>query len=127
MNKDRNGKLKMEPIWDWDLTWGNADYLDGGHTNGWYYTQLGDADDIWLGKLRTDPDFYQKIIDRWGALRLTVFNATNLFARIDQITNQVWEAQVRDFVRWPRLGTYVWPNPDRKSTRLNSSHLGISY
>jgi hypothetical protein len=112
MNKDRSGKLKMEPIWDWDLSWGNANYADGGHTNGWYYTQLGDGDDIWLGKLRADPDFYQKIIDRWGALRLTVFNATNLFARIDQITNQVWEAQVRDFVRWPRLGTYVWPNPN---------------
>jgi hypothetical protein len=21
MNKDREGKLKMEPIWDWDLSW----------------------------------------------------------------------------------------------------------
>jgi hypothetical protein len=112
MNKDRNGKLKMEPIWDWDLSWGNANYGDGGHTNGWYYTQLGDGDDIWLGKLRTDPDFYQKIIDRWGALRLNVFNATNLLARVDQITNQLWEAQARDFARWPRLGTYVWPNPN---------------
>jgi hypothetical protein len=112
MNKDRNGKLKMEPIWDWDLSWGNANYLQGGNTNGWYYPQLGDGDDIWLSKMRTDPDFYQKIIDRWGALRLNVFNATNLLAHVDQITNQVWEAQGRDFVRWPRLGTYVWPNPD---------------
>ena len=112
MNKDRNGKLKMEPIWDWDLSWGNANYADGGHTNGWYYTQLSDTDDIWLSKLRTDPDFYQKIIDRWGALRLNVFNATNLFARIHQITNQMWEAQARDFARWPRLGPYVWPDPN---------------
>jgi hypothetical protein len=87
MNKDRQGKLKMEPIWDWDLSWGNANYGDGGHTNGWYYTLLGDGDDIWLRRLRTDPDFYQKIIDRWGALRLSVFNATNLLARVDQLTN----------------------------------------
>jgi hypothetical protein len=108
MNKDRNGKVKMEPIWDWDLSWGNANYADGGHTNGWHYSQ----GDIWLGKLRTDPDFYQKIIDRWGALRLNVFNATNLLARIDQATNLLWEAQARDFKRWPRLGTYVWPNPN---------------
>ncbi|HWH71182.1 MAG TPA: CotH kinase family protein, partial [Candidatus Sulfotelmatobacter sp.] len=112
MNKDRNGKIKMEPIWDWDLSWGNANYIDGGHTNGWYYPLMAEADDIWLHQLRTDPDFYQKIIDRWGALRLSVFNATNLFARIDQITNQLWEAQAREFTRWPRLGTYVWPNPD---------------
>jgi hypothetical protein len=115
MNKDRQGKLKMEPIWDWDLSWGNANYGDGGHTNGWYYTQIGDGDDIWLRKLRTDPDFYQKIIDRWGALRLSVFNATNLLVRVDQLTNYLWEAQARDFVAWPRLGTYVWPNPNGSS------------
>ena len=36
MIKDRDGKLKMEPIWDWDLSWGNANYADGGHTNNWY-------------------------------------------------------------------------------------------
>jgi hypothetical protein len=112
MSKDRNGKLVAGPIWDWDLAWGNADYVQGGNTNGWYYPQLSDNDDIWLRRLRTDPDFYQKITDRWGALRLNVFNATNLFARIDQITNQLWEAQARDFARWPRLGTYVWPNPN---------------
>lgn len=112
MNKDRRGKLKMEPIWDWDLSWGNANYAAGGNTNGWYYPLLADSDDIWLRKMRTDPDFYQKIIDRWGALRLNVFNATNLLTRVDQITNYIWEAQARDFIAWPRLGTYVWPNPN---------------
>jgi hypothetical protein len=68
--------------------------------------------DIWLSKLRTDPDFYQKIIDRWGVLRLDVLNVTNIFARIDQVTNYLWEAKDREFKRWPRLGTYVWPNCD---------------
>lgn len=112
MNKDRNGKLTAGPIWDWDLSWGNANYNDGGRTNGWYYQVISDVDDIWLRQLRADPDFYQKIIDRWGALRLNVFNATNLLARVDQITNYLQEAQIRDFAAWPRLGTYIWPNPD---------------
>jgi len=112
MSKDRLGKLSEGPIWDWDLSWGNANYAEGGKTNGWYYQQLGDSDDIWLRRLRTDPDFFQKIIDRWGALRLNVFNPTNLFARVDQLTNYLWEAQARDFATWPRLGTYVWPNPN---------------
>ena len=62
MHKDRNAKLKAGPIWDWDLSWGNADYAEGGKTNGWYYPLMGDADDSWLRRLRTDPDFYQKII-----------------------------------------------------------------
>jgi len=112
MHKDRNGKLTAGPIWDWDLSWGNADYLEGGKTNGWYYPQMSDGDDIWLRRLRTDPDFYQKITDRWGALRLTLFNPTNILAQADQITNLLWEAQARDFATWPRLGTYVWPNPN---------------
>ena len=112
LHKDRNGKVTAGPIWDWDLSWGNADYAEGGKTNGWYYPLMGDGDDLWLRRLRTDPDFYQKIIDRWGALRLNLFNPTNIFARTDQLTNYLWEAQAREFVAWPRLGTYVWPNPN---------------
>src|SRR5262249_13881405 len=41
-HKDRNGKVMAGPIWDWNLAFGNADYLDGGHTNRWYYEDLGD-------------------------------------------------------------------------------------
>ncbi|HWN96223.1 MAG TPA: CotH kinase family protein, partial [Methylomirabilota bacterium] len=112
MNKDRGGKIQMEPIWDWNLSWGNANYLEGGYTNGWYHTLLGGDADIWLNRLRTDPDFYQRIIDRWGELRTNLFALPNLMARIDRITNQLHEAQLRDFAKWPRLGAYVWPNPD---------------
>ena len=109
-HKDRNGPVAEGPIWDWDLALGNANYADGGHTNNWHYQQLDDNSDIWLRRLRTDPDFYQKIIDRWGELRGGVFNVTNIFARIDEVTNYLWEAKDRDFKRWPRLGVYVWPN-----------------
>jgi len=112
MSKDRNGKIRMDPIWDWNLSWGNANYLEGGYTNGWYYPLIGAYNDIWLSQLRTDPDFYQRIVDRWGELRTNLFSLTNLMARVDAITNRLHEAQARDFVRWPRLGAYVWPNPD---------------
>ncbi|HEY5913173.1 MAG TPA: CotH kinase family protein, partial [Verrucomicrobiae bacterium] len=112
LHKHRNGKIHEGPIWDWDLSWGNANYADGGRTNGWYYPLMGDSDDMWLRKLRTDPDFAQRIIDRWGELRVGVFSESNVLARIDQITNYLYEAQAREFACWPRLGTYVWPNPD---------------
>jgi hypothetical protein len=111
-HKDRNGPVAEGPIWDWDLALGNGNYADCGHTNNWRYQQMDNNSDIWLSKLRTDPDFYQKIIDRWGVLRLDVLNATNIFARINQVTNYLWEAKDREFKRWPRLGTYVWPNCD---------------
>src|SRR6185295_7688328 len=87
MHKDRGGKIFMDPIWDWNLSWGNANYLEGGYTNGWYYPLAGAAADIWLSQLRTDPDFYQRIIDRWGELRTNLFALSNLIGRIDRITN----------------------------------------
>ena len=122
MQKDRNGRVKMEPIWDWNLAFGNANYLQGGLSAGWYYNQLGDVDHIWLRRLITgttsassasgDPDFVQKIADRWSVLRTNVFNATNVNARIDELAALLTEAAARDFVQFPRLGTYIWPNPN---------------
>ncbi len=34
--KPRNGKVHMSPIWDYNLSFGNADYLDGANTTSWY-------------------------------------------------------------------------------------------
>lgn len=121
MSKDRGDKLRMEPIWDWNLAWGNADYLEGERTNGWYDSLISDSDHIWLRRLisgtaapngRTgDADFNQKIADRWSVLRTNIMKGTNVAARIDEIASYLSEAAAREFVRWPRLGTYVWPNP----------------
>ena len=112
LHKDRSGRVLEGPIWDWNLSLGNANYLEGGKTNGWYYTQLGSGDDLWLSRLRTDPDFYQKIIDRWGELRTNVLGLSNLLARVNAYTNLLQEAQARDFAKWGHLGVYVWPNPN---------------
>jgi hypothetical protein len=122
MHKDRNGKIKMEPIWDWNLSLGNADYLEGGRTNGWYYSLLGPEDHIWLRRLINgttsgfgtsgDPDFNQRIADRWGVLRTNVFFSDRLLLRIDELAALLSEPATRDFARFPRLGSYVWPNPN---------------
>ncbi len=120
-HKDRGGKVKMDPIWDWNLSLGNADYLEGWNPAGWYWALIGENDHIWLRRLLTgttspstrngDPDFNQALIDRWSELRETVFNPTNVLARIDEIAAHLNEAKDREFARWPRLNTYVWPNP----------------
>jgi hypothetical protein len=119
LHMDRGGKTKINPIWDWNLSFGNANYLQGGWTNGWYYSLISAAQHMYLrrlvgdgGSTAGDPDFVQKTIDRWGTLREGLFHPSNVLARVDQITNLLWEAQGRDFVRWPRLGTYLWPNPN---------------
>ncbi|MCX8109430.1 MAG: CotH kinase family protein, partial [Verrucomicrobiae bacterium] len=112
--KDRGGRVKMEPIWDWNLSFGNADYLDCQYPQGWYWPLISSYDHIWLRRLIAEPgsaDFNQKIVDRWSVLRTNVFNPSRLIARMDQLAAMLGEAQARDFARWPRPGQYVWPNP----------------
>ncbi len=111
MHKDRGGRLKMDPIWDWNLSFGNADYADGEATANWYYPIVDDANYPWMRRLFQDPDFNQRYIDRWGELRTNLFNPANLQPRIDRIAAEISEAANRDYQRWPRMGSYIWPNP----------------
>jgi hypothetical protein len=110
LHKDRQGKLKMEPIWDWNLSFGNADYLDGWMPDGWYWPLVSRRDYPWFGRLFQDPDFKQKYIDRWSQLRTNQFALSNLLAKVDAFSAQLQEAQARNFKRWRILGQWVWPN-----------------
>lgn len=132
--KDRNGKVRMEPVWGWDRSFGNANYLQGGLTSQWYFARQSDGmtanEHIWLRRLINgnpnmgandtlspggDPDFIQKIADRWSVLRTNILNATNVLARIDELSLMLSEAAARDL--WGKysnqiVGVYVWPNPN---------------
>ncbi|MEW6156889.1 MAG: lamin tail domain-containing protein, partial [Verrucomicrobiota bacterium] len=110
MYKDRNDKLKMGPAWDYNLTFGNADYLDGWRTNGWYWPSVGDADYPWYRRIFSDPDFNQAYIDRWAELRKEVLKTDRVLARVDELAAYLGEAQVRNYNKWRILGVDVWPN-----------------
>ena len=127
MHKDRNGKINMSPIWDWNLSFGNADYLDGGHFSGWYYPQIGETEHIWLRRLISnpgDPDFNQKIIDRWSVLRTNILAASNVLARVDEIYDLLKEAAQRDISRYSGWNQYRWPNPTGGSWDVNYATPG---
>jgi hypothetical protein len=124
--KPRNGKVHMSPIWDWNLSFGNADYLDGANTSNWYWQECSENEHIWLRRLMCgtpdssgttgDPDFKQRVTDRWSELRTNILSSTNVIARAQELASTLNEAATRDFQRWPRLGSYVWPNPPLYST-----------
>lgn len=109
-HKDRNGKLMMGPAWDYNLSLGNANYASGWQTNGWYYPQLGSDQYPWFGRLFQDPDFQQKYVDRWAELRVGVYKTDKMLSRVDEIVEELDEAQRRNFAKWRIMGTYVWPN-----------------
>ena len=47
---------------------------------------------------------------RWATLRLKELSSQRINFVVDSLTSLISEAEVRNYVRWPILGTYVWPN-----------------
>jgi hypothetical protein len=118
MHKDKNEKLKMGPIWDFNLAFGNADYCDGGSTNVWAY-QFNERcpNDFWLvpfwwERLLQDPVYVAKLQARWNDLRGSSLSNGAILSKIDSYTTllNTSAASKNNFIRWPVLGMYVWPN-----------------
>ena len=118
MYKDRGGKLVMGPVWDYNLSIGIANYLQGWEPEGWYYPLLDQENQCFVGcgvrdwyvRLMEDDNYMQRMYDRWWELRQSVFSNHYLLGMIDDNKELLMESQERNFDRWPTLGTYVWPN-----------------
>jgi CotH kinase protein/Chitobiase/beta-hexosaminidase C-terminal domain len=108
--KDRGGRLKMGPAWDWNLSFGNASGKQGWLSEYWLWPQLDDQQYSWFRRLFEDPDFGQRYVDRWAQLRTNVLATSNLLARIDELAGLLNEAQARNFARWEILGRDINPN-----------------
>ncbi|NJK87411.1 MAG: T9SS type A sorting domain-containing protein [Bacteroidales bacterium] len=112
----RGGKIYAGPLWDCDLSFGNADYCNGWNTKGWGYdfaTECpGDGwyPPFWWQKFLSDPNFVNQLKCRWEFFRKGPLSIENIYNRMDSISGYLDEAQQRNFDRWPILGTYVWPN-----------------
>lgn len=107
--KDRGGKLKMEPIWDWNLSMGLVKGKQGYMAQHWYWPQLNDQQYSWYRRLFEDPDFGQRYVDRWAQWRTNVFATSNVWKRIDTLAATLQEPAARNFERWPILGDTIGP------------------
>lgn len=117
--KDKNsngGKLKMGPVWDYDLAYGNANYCDGWKADGWGFdfNNVCGGDNwlvpFWWSKMMQDTLFQNNLRCRWENLKPVVFDTTVMFHWIDSMATRLQESQLRNFEQWPIIGTYVWPN-----------------
>lgn len=118
MHKDKNGKLSMGPIWDFNLAFGNANYCSGGETNVWAYKfNERCPDDFWLlpfwwERLMEDPAYVSRLKTRWEELRGGALSNGAIEGKIEGYltTLNASGAVETNFTLWPVLGTYVWPN-----------------
>ena len=118
MHKDINEKLKMGPIWDFNIAFGNADYCEGGLTTGWAYkfNEACPADGMlvpfWWDRLMQDPNFTQALRERWTSLRLNELSNSSIMGIVDELVGELEDSDAitQNFGKWLILGTYIWPN-----------------
>ncbi|HTG43461.1 MAG TPA: CotH kinase family protein [Verrucomicrobiae bacterium] len=110
LTKDRGGKIRPGPAWDWNRSFGNANYYGGWQTQGWYSSNLRPNEICWYDRLSEDPAFLKRCNARWRALRKNIFDPAKINATIDQLARELEEAQQRNFQRWPILGEQITSN-----------------
>ena len=113
----RDSKIKMGPAWDYDHSYGNANYCKGWETNHWAYDFVREfcpQDDkqtpTWWARLLQDREFCLKVRERWKQLRQNQWTNSNITTFVNQNVALLGESQVRNFQRWPLLGEWIWPN-----------------
>jgi hypothetical protein len=124
-HKDKNSKdrrIKAGPAWDYDIAFGNADYCSAERYQGWSYLFGSECpDDYWQvpfhwKRMLEDSTFNKELRGQYTAMRKNQWKTTRLHFVIDSLATYLDEAQKRNFVRWPVLGVYVWPNPKPLAT-----------
>lgn len=97
------GKIKMGPIWDFDLSYGNVDYADPEYPEGFWV-----KDNLWISRMFEDPYFQNQVITRFQYFNNSI-DYFNSF--IDNNMAYLDASQNLNYNLWQTLGIYVWPNP----------------
>ncbi|MEY2408255.1 MAG: hypothetical protein QOF48_925 [Verrucomicrobiota bacterium] len=104
--KPRGGRIICGPHWDFDRALGSTDGRDA-NPRQWDTGPFFSAS--WWPRLFSDPDFWQLWVDRWQDLRGKQFALAHLGALIDRLTDELREAQPREYKKWglqARGGSY---------------------
>lgn len=105
LHKPRGEKLRIGPLWDFDIAAGNINYNGNDNPEGWWIKTKA----AWYTRLFKDEKFKQAVKSEWS-----VFKNTHYQAILDQINEKAYQtlnlSQQWNFQRWSVLDEYVWPN-----------------
>lgn len=119
-HKDRNGKLRAGPIWDFNLTYGNDLFLwgfDRSKTDIWQFSNGDNEGAKFWTDLFNNPLYKCYFAKRWNQLTQTgqPLNYSSLVQFVDATLNYISEAKVREHQKW---GTVT--NQDTEITNLKA-------
>ena len=106
-----NNSINMNIIWDFDLSFGLANYNDGFNHEGFVIESeikeyIPDFwHNLWNSKL-----IQEKLIIRYKELRKDILSDENLNNYIEKLYNKINTSAEKNFERWEILGKDVWPN-----------------
>lgn len=111
------GKIKMGPIWDFDLSFGNVNYSSAQNPEGFWVKE-----NPWMKRLFEDSDFEQRVRDKFTSQYYD--KLSEILDKIDCHATYINAAQKVNYDIWETLGVEVWPNPVWYDTYLEEvDHL----
>lgn len=102
LHKDRGGKLLFGPVWDFDLSLGNAGYDDVDKTYGWHIRRAPIFE-----RLFEDPAFDAAVKARWQTLKAEG-KIEFIFEYAEARATWLDEAQARNFELWQIFDWVEW-------------------
>lgn len=97
-----NGKLKMGPLWDYDIALGNVNYNNNEKPAG-----LWIANAKWFAQLLKDPVFVEQVKERFSYFRS---RKDDIFMDINENANYLRWSVIETNNRWQTFYTQTWPN-----------------
>ncbi len=103
MNLARGGKLKMGPLWDFDIAFGNVNYNGCDSPEGfWIKERAG-----WYARLFGDPAFVARVKERFAFF---YESREDIYAGINADAAYLKYSVVENNNKWNTLYVHTWPN-----------------
>jgi hypothetical protein len=99
------GRLRLGPVWDFDISMGNSDYGPSRRLQGWMLEQRD-----WAERLYRDRRFTARMAARWAEWRRDGLRR-HVLSTVSRSERALHGAIGRNFARWPVLDQRIWPNP----------------
>lgn len=130
-HKDRNGKLRAGPIWDFNLAYGLDVFGNRSQTNVWQFDNGDNVGAKFWKNLYDNSIFNCYLRKRWTELTAVdaPMNYNSLVSKINSYTTLLAEARVRENTRWGTIGNYTSNINTLKNwlqTRINWLNTNLS-
>ena len=102
MNYVSGGKLKMGPLWDFDIAFGNINYNNNEKIEGFWIKNA-----LWIERLFEDQKFVDRVKTRY---KYFYNNKNSILEKARTYSNQIEQSRINNESVWNILGKYIWPN-----------------